>query len=130
MAKTRRVRRIGGGYGTSQQFFDKDILPPAAGMFASVPSTAPTSYEIRPILYSTFGMRGGKRNTRRARKMQDGGFSPSIMGGFIQNAQAAIVPAALYLAYHTIVPKGAKGKSVLRSISRKASKAMKKLSRK
>jgi hypothetical protein len=27
------------------------------------------------------------------------------MGGFIENAQAAIVPAALYLVYHTMVPK-------------------------
>jgi hypothetical protein len=27
------------------------------------------------------------------------------MGGFVANAQAAIVPLALYLVYHTLIPK-------------------------
>jgi predicted GNAT family acetyltransferase len=49
------------------------------------------------------------------------------MGGFIPNAQAAIVPAALYLVYHTFVPKGAKGKGVLRSLSRKATAGLKRI---
>jgi hypothetical protein len=44
---------------------------------------------------------GARRRTRRSR----GGFSPSIMGSFIANAQAAIVPAALYLVYNQFVPK-------------------------
>lgn len=99
MAKTRRGRR-GGGYQTSQQFFNPDVPQPAAGMFAPVVSTAPTADAIRPVLMSTFQSGAGRR-TRRAR----GGFSPSVMGGFIPNAQAAIVPAALYMVYHTMVPK-------------------------
>ena len=124
MVKTRRSTRRtrGGGYQTSQQYFNPTVLPPQAGALAPVVSTAPTADAIRPPLMSTF--RGGRRATRRA---QRGGFSPSIMGGFIPNAQAAIVPAALYMVYHTFVPKGARGKSALRSISRKAGSAFKKL---
>lgn len=103
MAKTRRNAKRGGGYQTSQQFFNPSVLPPAAGMFAPVVSTAPTADAIRPVLNSTFHT--GGRRTRRGRKALRGGFSPSVMGGFIPNAQAAIVPAALYLVYHTMVPK-------------------------
>ena len=131
MGKTRRStrRHHGGGYQTSQQYFNPTVLPPQAGMFAPVVSTAPTADAIRPVLMSSF--RGGQRSrsTRRTRHSggQRGGFSPSIMGGFIPNAQAAIVPAALYMVYHTFVPKGARGKSALRSISRKAGSAFKKL---
>ena len=74
-------------------------------------------------MYSTFKLNGGRR-TRRA---QRGGFSPSVMGGFIPNAQAALVPAALYMVYHTFVPKGAKGKGALRSLTRKATAGLKRL---
>lgn len=116
MAKTRRQRQRGAGYQTSQQFFDPEVLPPSSGAFAPVVSTAPTAYEIRPILYSTQQGGRARRSTRRTR----GGFSPSVMGGFIPNAQAAIVPAALYGLYHVFVPKTNKvsgGKS--RSASRR-----------
>ena len=103
MPKTRRngVKR-GGGYQTSQQYFNPTVLPPAAGMFSPVVSTAPTPDAIRPVLMSTFHTGGRRSSTRKA---LHGGFSPSVMGGFIPNAQAAIVPAALYLVYHTLVPK-------------------------
>jgi hypothetical protein len=113
MAKTRRAKR-GGGYGTSQQFFNPSVLPPAASIFSSDVSTAATSSMIRPVLPATF--KGGRRRTRRALK---GGFSPSIMGGFIPNAQAAIVPAALYLVYHTMVPKSSKGSAKRASARRR-----------
>lgn len=97
----KNTRKNGGGYQTSQQMFDPDVLPPST-LFAA-PSTAPTTTEIRPVLYSTF-QAGGK--TRRNRKnTRRGGFSPSVMGGFVANAQAAIVPLALYAVYHTMVPK-------------------------
>ena len=82
--------------------FNPDVLPPVAGAFAPVVSSAPASGNIRPIMYSTFQTGAGR--TRRSRKLR-GGFSPSVMGGFIGNAQAAIVPAALYMVYHTMVPK-------------------------
>ena len=107
MAKSRRAHRTrryrGGGVQTSQQFFNPDVLPPMASAFAPVPSSAPTSTEIRPVLLSTFAAPQSGGATRRRR--QRGGFSPSIMGGFAANAQAAIVPAALYLVYHTFVAK-------------------------
>ena len=92
MPKTRKHR--GGGYGTSQQMFNPSVLPPAT-MFAA-PSSAPTGYEIRPVLPATFHA-GGTRKFR-------GGFSPSVMGGFLGNAKAAIVPLALYALYKTVAP--------------------------
>jgi len=113
MAKTRRNNRSrsrknkarrGGGYLTDQQYFDPDVLPPSSLM---PPLTSlPTSTDIRPVMIATAPsselMAGGaRRRTRRSR----GGFSPSVMGSFIANAQAAIVPAALYLVYNQFVPK-------------------------
>lgn len=94
-SRTRKAKR-GGGVVASQQFFNPQILPPSTVFPA--PSSAPTYSEIRPVLASTF-QTGGK--TRRLR----GGFAPSVMGGFVANAQAAIVPLALYMVYHTMVPK-------------------------
>lgn len=108
MKATRRRATRGGGYGTPGQFFNPGQLQPAAGFFAPVVSSAPTSTEIRPVMYSTF-QTGAGRNTRRKLR---GGFVPSVMGGFIPNAQAAIVPAALYMVYHTMVPKNKGGKSL------------------
>jgi hypothetical protein len=132
MGKTRRSSRrlSGGGYLTDQQYFDPSFRQPTPGIFGSgAPlSTAPTANAIRPVLYATYG--GRRRNTRRTRRALKGGFSPSVMGGFIPNAQAAIVPAALYLAYHTMVPKGSRGRAALRSMSRKVDATLKKFSRK
>lgn len=110
-SRSRRGTR-GGGYQTSQQFFDPAAYPPSAGLFPA-PSTAPTANAVRPVLLSTFsaGQTGG---TRRAKKMS-GGFSPSVMGGFVANAQAVAVPLALYLTYHTMVPKKGKGSKTRRA---------------
>jgi hypothetical protein len=101
---SRRRGARGGGYQTSQQFFDPAVYPPSAGIFPA-PSTAPTANAVRPVLLSTFsaGQTGGTRRRRGAR--MSGGFSPSVMGGFVANAQAVAVPLVLYLAYHTMVPK-------------------------
>lgn len=104
MVKSTRKNHRGGGVQTSQQFFNPDILPPAAGVLNAVVSTAPTSTEIRPVLLSTVPasnlVTGGARRTRKR-----GGFSPSIMGSFVANAQSAVVPLALYAVYHMFVPK-------------------------
>ena len=133
MGKTRRNRSsrrraYGGGYQTSQQFFNPSVLPPAAGFLAPVVSSAPTATDIRPILPATFQSGAGwSRADRKTRRRGDhakrlrGGFSPSVMGGFIPNAQAAIVPAALYMVYHTLVPKtgsGSRKGSVMKSIKK------------
>jgi hypothetical protein len=111
MPKTRRMhrqarRRSGGGYLTAQQFFNPSHPQPTASVLAPVVSTAPTAQEIRPILYSTFQAGAGRKTRRRAgsRKTR-GGFAPSVMGSFVANAQAAIVPLALYAVYHMAVPK-------------------------
>ena len=112
MAKTRRnnVRknksRRGGGYLTDQQYFDPDVLPPSSLMPPL--SSAPIGDDIRPVMISTAPsselMAGGarRRRTRRSR----GGFAPSVMGSFIANAQAAIVPAALYFVYNQVAKPG------------------------
>jgi len=112
MAKTRRNNRNhsrknkrGGGFLTDQQYFDPDVLPPST-LLPPITSL-PTSTDIRPVMLATAPstelIAGGarRRRTRRSR----GGFSPSVMGSFLANAQAAIVPAALYLIYNQFVPK-------------------------
>ena len=122
MPKTRKHR--GGGYQTSQQFLNPDILPPSANPLVPVVSTAPTLTEIRPVLLSTNPpsslLSGGARRTKKR-----GGFSPSIMGSFVANAQSAVVPLALYAVYHMFVPKkgstpsgGKKGRNT-RRVSRR-----------
>jgi hypothetical protein len=120
MGKTRRnnVRknksRRGGGYLTDQQYFDPDVLPPSS--FMPPLTSLPTSTDIRPVMLSTAPMSalmagGGalayrKRHARHRRSRTRGGFSPSIMGSFVANAQAAIVPAALYLVYNQVAKPG------------------------
>ncbi len=108
---TRRTR--GAGYQTSQQYFNPDILSPVGPDAASI---QPTDTVIRPVLNSTFKVggrfsgrrgrksRGRRSNSRKTRRV--GGFSPSVMGSFLQNAQTAIVPLALYSAYHLMPKKG------------------------
>lgn len=112
--KHRRGRQRGAGVLTDQQWFNPDVLPPAS-VFAA-PSTNPTATEIRPVLLS----QAGAGRTRRMR----GGFVPSIMGPFAANAQAAIVPAALYLVYHTMVPKnmGSKVGGIMKRLTRRMRK--------
>lgn len=112
MPKTRKNKR-GGGYQTSQQMFDPEVLPPLAG-FASPLSSAPTDAAVRPVMLATYPsplLSGGTRKRKGAK----GGFSPSVMGGFMANAQAAIVPLALYALYRTVAPPK-------RSASRKLTK--------
>lgn len=101
MVKTRRNVRRGGGYQTSQQFFNPNVLP-STSLLGLTPTTAVNAAEIRPVLYSTFQSGAGARHSTRK---THGGFSPSIMGPFVANAQAAIVPLAAYAAYHYLVPK-------------------------
>ncbi len=121
----------GGGFMTSSQYFNPNETQPTAGLFSggAALSTNATPYAIRPELRATYG--GGRRRTRHRQRFPPhrGGFSPSVMGGFIPNAQAAVVPAALYLAYHTMVPKGARGRSALKSLSRKAGRFFKRFTR-
>jgi len=131
MAKTRRNNRSrlrknkarrGGGYLTDQQYFNPDVLPLSSLM---PPLTSlPTSTDIRPVMIATAPsselMAGGaRRRTRRSR----GGFSPSVMGSFIANAQSAIVPAALYLVYNQFVPKkNSPSAKLRRAFGRRASR--------
>lgn len=115
-ATRRRItKQRAGSYQTSQQFFDSAALPPTA--FFPAPSTAPTPSEIRQGLYSTFT--GGGRKSRRTGRRTHGGFSPSIMGPFVANAQAALVPLALYALYHQFVPKKSNGGRSTRKATRK-----------
>jgi hypothetical protein len=109
MVKSRQTRKsTRGGSQTPVQFFAPAVLPPVAGYLASPISAAPTAGAIRPVLQSTFQAKGGSRKTRRATR---GGFSPSVMGSFIANAQAAVVPIASFALWHTLVGKK-KGKNV------------------
>ncbi len=102
--RSSRRRSTGGGYLSAQQFFNPSQPQPVASMLAPVVTSAPTAHEVRPVLYSTF-QAGAGRKTRRSGRKTRGGFSPSVMGSFIANAQSAIVPLALYAVYHLVVPK-------------------------
>jgi len=107
-ASRRASRQNAGGYQMSQQWFNPEVLPPST--IFPAPSTAPNAYEIRPVLNATFKASGGARGpSMRKGRATRGGFSPSIMGPFVANAQAAIVPLALYGLYHKFVPKRSSG---------------------
>lgn len=93
--QTRKMNKRGGGYTMPYAYYNTQGYPTFVNPFASVPSTSATSNMIRPVLSQTGG----------TRKKFKGGFSPSVMGSFIPNAQAAIVPLALYTVYDTLVPK-------------------------
>ena len=137
MPKTRRStrrlhsRRAGGGYLTAQQYFNPSVPQASASLIAPVVSTAPTANEIRPVLYSTFQAGAGRKTRRAGSRRTRGGFSPSIMGSFLANAQAAIVPLALYTVYHMTVPKRGTPASTVggRKSSRKASRKGRKAGR-
>ena len=120
--RTHRKAKRGGGYVSSQQYFDPDVYPPSSILPA--PSTAANPENIRPILYATVPpsalMKGGRsRKSRRFSRRAHGGFVPSVMGGFLANAEKAIVPLALYMVYHTFVPKKGTRRSSPRSSSRR-----------
>lgn len=100
----RKMAKRGAGYQTSQQFFDPDVYPPHTNQAAV--STAPTDFAVRPVLNSTFKVGGSRRSRGLRSSATRGGFSPSVMGPFLQNAQQAIVPLALYSAYHFMPKKG------------------------
>lgn len=122
--RTRRARR-GGGYVSSQQYFDPDVYPPSSILPA--PSTNATPEDIRPILYATIPpsklMEGGRRKSRM--KTRRGGFSPSIMGSFLANAEKAIVPLALYMAYKAVAKPGQNSASNSGRKSRRSRKGRK-----
>jgi hypothetical protein len=103
---SRRRRQGGAAYQTSQQFFNPMVLPPHVPVLPVV-STGATDAAIRPVLASTFKVGGSRRRQTRAAAAK-GGFTPSVMGSFIPNAQAAIVPLAFYAVYHTMVKKDKK----------------------
>lgn len=89
-------------------------------ILGQAPSSRATVDAIRPGLRSTFArkQRGGGRllRTRKTLK-QKGGFSPSIMGAFAENAAAVVVPIALFLGYQ-LTNKG-KGKKQITSIKKR-----------
>ena len=130
--KTRSRRVRGGGYQTSQQYFDPDVYPPSSILPA--PSTNATPEDIRPILYATIPpsklMEGGKRRGSRCwgTRKRRGGFSPSVMGSFLVNAEKVVVPLALYMAYRAVAKPGQNiasnsGVKSRRSSSRKGRKS-------
>jgi len=58
-------KKSGAGYLTDQQWFNPDVLPPSSSAIA--PSSNPTGTEVRPVLLSTFNIKGGNRNRRNTR---------------------------------------------------------------
>lgn len=106
--RRRTLRRRGGGYLMPQQWYNPDVKDPVG--FAAPLTTAASPDATRPVLVSTFlspllgaGRRGKTRRGQRGGMR--GGFSPSVMGSFAANAQAAIVPLALYGVYKMVVPE-------------------------
>ena len=58
-------KKNGAGYLTDQQWFNPDVLPPSSS--STAPSSHPTGTEVRPVLLSTFSIKGGNRNRRNTR---------------------------------------------------------------
>jgi hypothetical protein len=112
----RRTRRTGGGYGTPGVYFNPDNQHPSSN--AAAPSSDPVPGWVRPPLSATEAVSpdaltapqsGGWRQTRRLINKMRGGFSPALMGSFVANAQAVVVPLALYGLYYLVAQKSSSG---------------------
>uniref|UniRef100_A0A6C0DSQ6 Uncharacterized protein n=1 Tax=viral metagenome TaxID=1070528 RepID=A0A6C0DSQ6_9ZZZZ len=110
----RRTRRTGGGYGTPGVYFNPDNQHPSSN--AAAPSSDPVPGWVRPPLSATEAVSpdaltapqsGGWRQTRRLINKMRGGFSPALMGSFVANAHAVVVPLALYGLYYLVAQKSA-----------------------
>lgn len=100
----RTLRKRGGGYGMPGQWYTPDAKDPVG--ITSPLTTAASPDATRPVLVSTFvsPLLSGAGRREKTRK-QRGGFSPSVMGSFAANAQAAIVPLVLYGVYKLVAPE-------------------------
>ena len=102
----RHMRRYAGGGLPSGAGFPLSYTTPS---YKEPSASAGSNLQIsepglaRPVLNPTSAvLSGGRRRTQRNRKntrnLKVGGFYPSVMGSFLQNA-AGIVPATLYSGY-------------------------------
>ena len=103
MPTRRNKRKTGAGYLQPAEYYSPNARQPSGN--AQGPSTAPVPGWVRPPLMATGGKRKVKRNTYK------GGFSPALMGSFVSNAQAVIVPLVLYGLYSLVGVKTRKATS-------------------
>jgi len=128
----RNNRKSGAGYLSPAEFFNPEARQPSS---TEAPmSSEPVPGWIRPPMTATTVMSpnvktGGKRasfcgrTARKSRKnrrstRKSGGFAPALMGNFVSNAHAAVVPLVLAGMYHYFgrpANKTAKAVSTLKS---------------
>jgi hypothetical protein len=97
------VHKQKGGNGSAGMplayFQDGAQLKGAFGEPTGVGLANPTQAWVRPPLQQTGGSsRFSKKQNGFSRHSQNGGFSPSIMGGFAANG-ARLIPVAAYMGY-------------------------------
>jgi len=122
---SRKNRKTGAGYLSPAEFFNPEARQPSAGPGDLALTSEPTSGWVRPPMTATTYMSPNVKqsggNTRRNRKnRKNGGFAPGIMGGFVSNVQAAVVPLVLAGLYSVFGAKS--GKQTARAVSTVRSK--------
>ena len=91
----RHRRNYAGGGGMPLSYVDKSYMGPSAIAGSTVNVSEPLL--ARPALNHTGGSRP-RRKTRCRRCVKVGGFSPGVMGSFIQNAKS-LIPAVGITGY-------------------------------
>ena len=121
-------RRSGGGYHTSQQFFNPEVLPPHSG--ASALSTAPTEDAVRPVLHSTFRVGGGGVRRGGSYQTSQQFFNPEVLPPHSGAAALSTAPTedAVRPVLHSTFRVGG-GKKVRKLRGRKLSRKLTKLTR-
>ena len=95
----RKIRK-GGSYGPMPlKYFDDSLTGPDAA--AGRDLLGASGLGIRPSIgCSKGGKRAYRKHTKKSkRNKRNGGFTPSIMGNFVQAASTYIVPLTLFSGY-------------------------------
>ena len=92
----KRHRRNYSGGGMPLSYLNKHYVEPSAAVGSTVNVSEPLL--ARPVLNPRGGGSRVRRKTRCRRCVKVGGFSPGVMGSFIQNAKA-LIPAVGVTGY-------------------------------
>ena len=125
----RSQRKSGAGYLSPAEFFNPLARQPSAGAGDLPITSEPVPGWVRPPMTATTmmspnvaktGGRRSRKNRQTRKNRMSGGFAPALMGGFVSNVTAAVVPLVLYGLYSTVASKSSSSSNSPKSKTKKA----------